>query len=129
MPSARIPLLVLAALAGGAAATAASAQVPGRLQDQRVEGRYRICLYQRPDEIRTARGARVLRVGRGEPCPSAYRPPREPAPEEIPAFATLRERSVRDGRTICIYRYLDRDYEQVRPGGSMCTYTPQLSPS
>jgi hypothetical protein len=93
-----------------------------------VEGRYRICLYQRPDETRSARDARVLRVGRGEPCPSTYRRPRDPAPEEIPAFATLRDRFVQNGRTICVYRYMDRDYNQVRPAGSFCTYTPLAQP-
>jgi hypothetical protein len=103
-------------LIGISAGSGAAAQ-PMRLDDQQVEGIYRVCTY------RNLREVHIQRIGRGEPCPSQYRERRAVAPS-IPPFATLRTRTYEGGRPVCIYTYLGRDYKRTPPGGGYCTYTP-----
>lgn len=119
--SARISFLVPAVCAAAALIglllpqQAAAQQL--RLEDQRVEGVKRVCVY------RSLTQQAERRVGRGEPCPSRFRPPAVTRPA-IPSFATLQRRGYEAGRPVCVYAYQQREYRQAASASGFCPYTP-----
>ena len=81
----RARLAAAALLATALAAVPATAQ--SRLADEYVDGWKRVCVY----ELLTIAAGRSpgagrpsLQVGRGEPCPARYTPPRRPPSRSAP---------------------------------------------
>lgn len=94
---------------------------PLRLEDQRVEGINRVCVYGNLGRQRTQQ------VGRGEPCPQTLRRTAPQEEEIVPSLATLAERRVTASQTVCVYAYLGRTYLQTRAAGGYCPYTPSAA--
>lgn len=108
--------LVISAVAAVCGPVPAGAQQL-QLQEQRVEGTERICIY------RSATRQGEQRVGRGEPCPSFLRR-RVAVRQQIPVYATLQRRGYEAGRSVCVYSYQQREYRQPSPSSGYCPYTP-----
>lgn len=99
-----------------------------RLLTEQVEGASRVCVYQ-PDIGRfdPAR-AITFRIGRGEPCPQTYSEQIPTGREnEIPAMASLSAEEEAASGTVCVYRYLNREYRRNLRTRDHCTLTAALS--
>jgi hypothetical protein len=101
------------------AAPAAAQQL--RLEEERIEGVNRLCIYRSTtrQESRT--------VGRGEPCPHRFRRP-VAIRQDLPSFAVLDRQGYERGRPVCIYRYQQREYRQPASASGFCSYTPVAQP-
>lgn len=114
-------LLFAAAAAVTSAWSEPAAAQPARLEQQRVDGMERVCVYRYPNR------QAERRVGRGEPCPPTFRRPIVTQPQ-IPPYATLQGRSSVGGRPVCVYVYQQRLYRQPSSSSGYCPYTPAASP-
>lgn len=88
-----------------------------RLTGQRLEGARRVCVYGNRAQLKERR------IGSGEPCALYYREPPEEI-EFVPASAVRVGESGSTGRTICVYRFGERDYRTVLPALIRCPLTP-----
>ena len=111
-------MLALAALAAPVQAS--------RLVSQSTHGMKRTCVYEVDGRSRLpGRRDRLtsVDVAIGEPCPSVYPDPRQ-REERIPISATLAAQRNTATATVCVYRYLGRNYLRELPRFQRCTLTP-----
>jgi len=109
-------------LGGGAIAfsvviATAGLQSGPRLSGQRLEGARRVCVYGNRAQLKERR------IGSGEPCALYYRERPEEV-EFVPASAVRVGETSGTGRTICVYRFAERDYRTLLPALIRCPLTP-----
>jgi hypothetical protein len=105
-----------AAVAAGLA-TMPSAPADRRLTAQAIRGTSRVCQYG------SGRGARLRRIGLGEPCPFYYHEPAA-APQLVPGLALRAGEERQRGRTICVYRYGNQYFRTALAAALSCPLTP-----
>ena len=107
MKSARKCAIILLALAIPSPAFA-------QLQSERVEGSQRVCVYNGVQ----SEASNERRVGLGDPCPS-YNKPLESG-LAAPASARLQSVKLRDGKRVCSYAQLGRQWSFTLPMSRQC---------
>ena len=103
-----------------------TAPADARLIRQSSNGIERTCVYPPRFSSRGRGGVldRFVRIGAGEPCPSTYPGERRERAAPVPSLATLKEQVRENGRVICVYSYLGREYRREAAAGSRCNQTP-----
>ena len=106
-----------AAIAFSVVIATAGLQSGPRLTGQRLEGARRVCVYGNRAQLKERR------IGSGEPCPLYHRERPEEV-EFVPASAVRVGETSGTGRTLCVYRFAERDYRTILPALIRCPLTP-----